>query len=194
MKRLFDIILALVFLSILLVPGLTVALLIIFSSGLPVFFLQKRVGKGEGEFRLIKFRSMHSGAEGGSAITVGGRDPRITSIGYVIRKYKIDEWPQLINVLRGDMSFVGPRPEVPTYVQGYSEDQRRVFEVRPGITDLASIKYRDENELLAGVEDPDRYYRQVILPDKLRMGVEYVDQRSLGMDLRIMWRTFLSIF
>jgi lipopolysaccharide/colanic/teichoic acid biosynthesis glycosyltransferase len=193
-KRLFDLILVLIIGTILFIPGIVISVIILITSGRPVFFLQERIGKGGAPFKLYKFRSMRTDAGKGHAITVGGRDPRITPIGFFIRKYKIDEWPQLINVLKGDMSLVGPRPEVPRYVKDYSPDQRRVLEVRPGITDMASIKYRHENDLLEGKEDPDRYYREIILADKLQMGVEYVDNRSFFGDLKIMWRTFMALW
>jgi len=193
MKRIFDILFSLFFLVILFIPGLIISILILLISGSPIFFLQERIGRNERPFKLFKFRSMRTDAQKGSSITIGSKDSRITPIGSFIRKFKIDEWPQLINVLKGEMSFVGPRPEVPFYVKNYKEEQRKVFLVRPGITDLASIKYKNENERLAGKEDPDKYYRESILPDKLKMGVEYAENNSVWMDLRIMWKTFLAL-
>ncbi len=136
---------------------------------------------------------MRVGADKLGLITVGGRDPRITRSGYFIRKYKLDEFPQLINVLKGDMSIVGPRPEVRKYVDLYTPEQLQVLQVRPGITDPASIRYRNENELLAQVEEPERYYREVIMPDKLRLNLEYVQTMSLGEDLRLIFSTFRAI-
>lgn len=136
---------------------------------------------------------MRIGSDSGSLITVGGRDPRITSSGYYIRKYKLDELPQLINVLRGDMSLVGPRPEVRRYVSLYTEEQMHVLDVRPGITDLASIKYRNENELLEKAEDPDRYYVEVIMQDKLRINLEYVANHSFLYDMKMIFSTFWEI-
>ena len=138
----------------------------------PVFYRQVRVGKGNRDFRLFKFRSMRVGSDRKGLITVGGRDPRVTRSGYYIRKYKLDELPQLINVFTGDMSLVGPRPEVRKYVDLYTPEQMHVLDVRPGITDPASIRYRNENELLAQVEDPDRYYVEVIMQDKLQLNLE----------------------
>ena len=136
---------------------------------------------------------MRVGADKLGLITVGGRDPRITRSGYFIRKYKLDEFPQLINVLKGNMSIVGPRPEVRKYVDLYTPEQLQVLQVRPGITDPASIRYRNENELLAQVEEPERYYREVIMPDKLRLNLEYVQTMSLGEDLRLIFSTFRAI-
>ena len=133
------------------------------------------------------------GSDKGSLITVGGHDARITRSGYFIRKYKLDELPQLINVFLGDMSLVGPRPEVRRYVDLYTEEQRRVLNVRPGITDPASIKYRNENELLEGAEDPERYYIEVIMPDKLRLNIAYATNQSLLGDLRLICETFKAI-
>ena len=147
----------------------------------PVFYRQVRVGKGNRDFRLFKFRSMRVGSDRKGLITVGGRDPRVTRSGYYIRKYKLDELPQLINVFTGDMSLVGPRPEVRKYVDLYTPEQMHVLDVRPGITDPASIRYRNENELLAQVEDPDRYYVEVIMQDKLQLNLEYVEKQSFNL-------------
>lgn len=133
-------------------------------------------------------------ADKGSLITVGGRDPRVTRSGYFVRKYKLDEFPQLINVLKGDMSLVGPRPEVRHYVDMYTEEQMHVLDVRPGITDMASIKYRNENELLEKADDPEQYYIDVIMPDKLRINLEYVRHNSLWYDIKMIFSTFKEIF
>ncbi len=135
---------------------------------------------------------MNTGADKGSLITIGGRDPRITRSGYFIRKYKIDELPQLINVFIGDMSFVGPRPEVRRYVEMYTVEQMQVLSVRPGITDVASIKYRNENEILGSVENPDEYYIRVLMPDKLRLNMEYMDKRTFLSDIKIILITVLG--
>ena len=137
---------------------------------------------------------MRVGSDKGRQITVGEKDPRITRFGYFIRRYKIDELPQLINVFLGDMSIVGPRPEVRKYVDLYSEEQRKVFQVRPGITDLASIKYRNENELLSQVDDPDTYYIDVIMPDKLAINLEYIRHQSFMGDIKIIFNTLFKIF
>ncbi len=159
----------------------------------PVFYRQVRVGRGNKDFRLFKFRSMRVGADKQGLITIGGRDPRVTRSGYFIRKYKLDELPQLINVFVGDMSLVGPRPEVRKYVDMYTEEQLHVLDVRPGITDAASIAYRNENELLEQAENPDQYYIEVIMPDKLRINLEYVANHSFWGDIRLIFRTFWAI-
>ena len=145
------------------------------------------------DFQLFKFRSMRVGSDKKGLITVGGHDPRITRSGYYIRKYKLDEFPQLINVFKGDMSLVGPRPEVRKYVDMYTEEQMHVLDVRPGITYLASIRYRNENELLERVNDPDKYYVEVIMPDKLRINLEYVARHSFTFDIRLIFQTFRAI-
>ena len=193
MKRLFDIVASAIGLLLLSPLFLILAVWIKCESNGPVFYKQKRVGQGNKDFDLYKFRSMRVGADKLGLITVGGRDPRITRSGYFIRKYKLDEFPQLINVLKGDMSIVGPRPEVRKYVDLYTPEQLQVLQVRPGITDPASIRYRNENELLAQVEEPERYYREVIMPDKLRLNLEYVQTMSLGEDLRLIFSTFRAI-
>ena len=159
----------------------------------PVFYKQVRVGRNNMDFQLFKFRSMRVGSDKKGLITVGGHDPRITRSGYYIRKYKLDEFPQLINVFKGDMSLVGPRPEVRKYVDMYTEEQMHVLDVRPGITDLASIRYRNENELLERVNDPDKYYVEVIMPDKLRINLEYVARHSFTFDIRLIFQTFRAI-
>ncbi|KDS39765.1 bacterial sugar transferase family protein [Parabacteroides distasonis str. 3776 D15 iv] len=151
------------------------------------------MGRNNMDFQLFKFRSMRVGSDKKGLITVGGHDPRITRSGYYIRKYKLDEFPQLINVFKGDMSLVGPRPEVRKYVDMYTEEQMHVLDVRPGITDLASIRYRNENELLERVNDPDKYYVEVIMPDKLRINLEYVARHSFTFDIRLIFQTFRAI-
>ena len=155
----------------------------------PVFYRQTRVGWHNKDFRIFKFRSMRVGSDRGSLVTIGGRDPRITKSGYYIRKYKLDEFPQLINVLIGDMSLVGPRPEVRHYVDYWTPEQMRVLDVRPGITDPASIKFRNENELMAQADDPEQYYINVIMQEKLRLYLEYVDNQSFLYDLRLIFAT-----
>lgn len=159
----------------------------------PVFYRQIRVGKGNRDFRLYKFRSMRPDSDKLGLITVGGRDPRVTRSGYYIRKYKLDEFPQLINVFLGDMSLVGPRPEVRKYVDMYTPEQMRVLDVRPGITSLASIRYRNENEILAAAEDPDRTYIEKVMPDKLAIDLEYVGRASLWTDIKLIFSTFREI-
>jgi lipopolysaccharide/colanic/teichoic acid biosynthesis glycosyltransferase len=193
-KRIFDFASSLFGLLILLLPLTLIALLIKADSAGPVFFRQVRVGLKGKQFRIYKFRTMRSDAEKmGLQITVG-RDPRITRIGTFLRKYKVDELPQLINVLLGEMSLVGPRPEVPRYVECYSESERRlVLSVRPGITDLASIEFRNENALLEGVDNPDEVYRTRILPSKMRFYLRYVETQSLWLDFKILIRTLVAI-
>lgn len=158
-----------------------------------VFYRQTRVGRGNRDFRLYKFRSMRVGSDKGSLITIGGRDPRVTRSGYYIRKYKLDELPQLINVFKGDMSLVGPRPEVRKYVDLWTGEQLHVLDVRPGITDPASIRYRNENELLEKADDPDRYYIDVIMQDKIRLYLEYVRNHTLWGDIKLIFKTFAVI-
>lgn len=172
---------------------LILAIWIKLDSQGPVFYRQVRVGRGSRDFKIFKFRSMRTGSDKGSLITVGGHDKRITRSGYFIRKYKLDELPQLINVFTGDMSLVGPRPEVRRYVDMYTEEQLHVLDVRPGITDPASIKYRNENELLEKADDPERYYIDVIMPDKLRLNLEYAVNQSLSGDLKLIFQTFKAI-
>lgn len=193
MKRLFDIVasgLGLLFLSPLF---LVLAIWIILDSPGPVFYRQVRVGRHNKDFRIFKFRSMRVGADKQGLITVGGHDPRITRSGYFIRKYKLDEFPQLINVFVGDMSLVGPRPEVRKYVDMYTAEQMHVLDVRPGVTSLASIRYRNENELLDKAEDPDQFYIDVIMQDKLAIDLEYVRNVSFWYDIKLIFRTFWEI-
>lgn len=156
-------------------------------------YRQQRVGRYGKDFYVYKFRSMRVGADRQGLITVGGRDPRITRIGFFIRKYKLDELPQLFNVLKGDMSLVGPRPEVRKYVDLYTDEQRRVLSVRPGITDYASIEYVDENKILGQAEDADKAYQEQIMPDKIRYNMRYIDNRSIKEYFKIIFLTFRSI-
>ena len=193
-KRLFDIVSSGIGLLCLAPVFVVMAIWIKLDSRGPVFYRQTRVGRYGRDFRIFKFRSMRVGSDKGRQITVGERDPRITRSGYFIRRYKIDELPQLINVFLGDMSIVGPRPEVRKYVDLYSEEQRKVFQVRPGITDLASIKYRNENELLSQVDDPDTYCIDVIMPDKLAINLEYIRHQSFMGDIKIIFNTLFKIF
>lgn len=193
MKRLFDIVasgLGLLCLSPLL---LVVAIWIKLDSPGPVFFRQVRVGRYNKDFRIFKFRSMRVGSDKGSQITVGGHDSRITRSGYFIRKTKIDELPQLINVFIGDMSLVGPRPEVRHYVDMWTPEQLHVLDVRPGITDPASIRYRNENELLEKAEDPEKYYVEVIMQDKIKLYLEYVEKHGFWYDIKLIFQTFYTI-
>ena len=189
MKRLFDIVCSFFGLVILSPLFIFLSLLVGLSSRGGVFYKQQRVGLNGRDFTLYKFRSMATGSDKKGLLTVGGKDSRITKAGYFIRKYKLDELPQLFNVLKGDMSFVGPRPEVRKYVDMYSEEQRRVLSVRPGITDIASMKYRNENDLLAKAENPEQYYIDVIMPDKLALNLNYIDTRNFFRDIKLIFRT-----
>ena len=192
-KRLFDIIFSLIGLVFLAPFLILITIIIKADSKGPVFYIQKRVGKGNKDFRLFKFRSMRIDSDISGLLTVGNKDPRITSSGYYLRKYKLDEIPQLYNVLKGEMSFVGPRPEVRKYVELYNEYQMKVLEVKPGITDLASIKYRNENEILADSDDPEGLYTNEIMPDKIEINLEYISDRSLLKDIRIIIKTLKAV-
>ena len=193
MKRIFDMVASGLGLLVLSPLFVVLAVWIKLDSRGPVFYRQTRVGRYNKDFRLFKFRSMRVGADKQGLITVGGHDPRITRSGYFIRKYKLDELPQLINVFIGDMSLVGPRPEVRKYVDLYTPEQMHVLDVLPGITDMASIRYRNENELLETVDDPDRYYVDVIMQDKLRINLEYVARHSFWFDIQLIFKTFYTI-
>lgn len=193
MKRLFDIVMSFIGLVLLSPIFLVIAIWIKLDSKGPVFYKQTRVGKDGKDFKIFKFRSMRQGSDKQGLITVGGRDPRVTNSGYYIRKYKLDEFPQLINVFLGDMSIVGPRPEVRKYVDLYTEEQLKVLSVRPGITDIASIKYRNENDLLEKAEDADKMYIEIIMPDKLKYNLEYINKKSFIYDIRLIFETLLRI-
>lgn len=193
-KRIFDIVVATAGLLILLPFLVLIALAIALDSKGPILFLQQRIGKGGEPFFLFKFRTMHVGSDKGTAITVGNRDPRITRVGYYLRKSKMDELPQLYNVLKGEMSFVGPRPEVKKFVDLYTPEQRRVLDVAPGMTDYASILFRNENELLAGKRDPVTFYVDHIMPQKLQLNLEYIDSNNLWVDIKILFKTLVVIF
>ena len=188
-KRLFDISASFFGLLLLSPLFLVVALCVGLTGRGGVFYVQTRVGRYGRDFKLYKFRSMRTGSDAKGLLTVGGKDGRITPVGYFIRKYKIEEMPQLFNVLKGDMSLVGPRPEVRKYVALYNSEQMRVLSARPGITDPASIKYRNENDLLAQADDPERFYVEKIMPDKLKINLEYMDNRSFFKDLSVIFRT-----
>lgn len=194
MIRLLDIIFSAVGLLLLSPLFLIIYILIRCESKGGGFYCQQRVGKDGRMFGLYKFRSMRTGSDKKGLITVGGHDSRITRMGYFIRKYKIDELPQLWNVLKGDMSLVGPRPEVKKYVELYTEEQRRVLSVRPGITDYASIEYVDENEILGKADNPDRVYVEEIMPAKIKLNMRYIENRSLKEYFKIIGLTFINIF
>lgn len=193
MKRLFDIVASGLGLIVLSPLFLILAIWIKLDSKGPVFYRQVRVGLHNKDFRIFKFRSMRVGSDKGSLVTIGGHDPRITRSGYFIRKFKFDELPQLINVFIGDMSLVGPRPEVRHYVDYWTPEQMHVLDVRPGITDPASIKFRNENELMEQAEDPEKYYIEVIMQEKLKLYLEYVDNHSFFGDIGLIFKTFWVI-
>jgi len=189
LKRLFDILASLIGL-ILLSPFLVlISLAVAITSGFPVFYLQTRVGKNNVDFKLFKFRSMANNSDKKGLLTVGGRDPRITSVGYFLRKYKLDELPQLFNVLFGSMSLVGPRPEVRKYVDMYNEEQKKVLSVQPGITDYASLDYINENELLAKSQNPEETYIKEVMPAKLQLNLKYINEAGLATDLKLIFKT-----
>ena len=193
MKRLFDIVASGLGLIVLSPLFLILAIWIKLDSKGPVFYRQVRVGYKNKDFRIFKFRSMRVGADKGSLVTIGGRDPRVTKSGYWIRKFKLDELPQLINVFIGDMSLVGPRPEVRHYVDYWTPEQMHVLDVRPGITDPASIKFRNENELMEKAEDPEKFYIEVIMQEKIKLYLEYVEKHSFFYDLGLIFKTFWVI-
>ena len=194
MTRFFDILFSFFGLVILSPLFVIIWLIIVLTSKGSGFYKQIRVGKNGADFSLYKFRSMRKDADKGSLITVGGRDPRITKIGYFIRKFKIDELPQLFNVLKGDMSLVGPRPEVRKYVDLYTDEQKKVLSVRPGITDYASIEYVDENEILGKAENPDEVYVNQIMPDKIKLNMKYIENQSVKEYFKIIFLTVFKIF
>jgi lipopolysaccharide/colanic/teichoic acid biosynthesis glycosyltransferase len=192
-KRIFDLLFAIFGLIILAPLMLGIAIIIKICSRGPIFFRQKRIGRFGMPFTMYKFRTMVPGAEWlGEKITVG-QDVRITPVGVFLRKYKFDELPQLFNVLKGEMSFVGPRPELEKYVQVYPEDFEEILKIRPGLSDLASIKYRDEASILTKKADPEEYYCNVILPDKLSLSKQYIKTISFKSDLSIIGNTLRSI-
>ncbi len=192
--RIVDVLAALTGLILLCPLFVIVALWIVLDNPGPIFYRQQRVGRDGKDFGLWKFRSMRVGSDKTGLITVGERDNRITRAGYYIRKYKLDELPQLINVLAGDMSLVGPRPEVRKYVDLYTPEQRKVLSVRPGITDYASIEYIDENRLLAQSADPDKTYVEEIVPAKIALNMRYINHQMIGEYFKIIFLTIWKIF
>jgi hypothetical protein len=192
-KRIFDITLSLILLSIFFPFGLLISAWILIESSGGVFYRQLRIGQKGIPFKMFKFRSMRQNSDKLGQLTVGMRDPRITRSGYFIRKYKLDEFPQFINVLKGDMSIVGPRPEVQEFVDLYTNEQRKILNVKPGITDYASLEYFKENELLGLSDDPRKTYVEEIMPAKIQLNMKYIQHPGLLNDIKIMWRTFLKI-
>lgn len=194
LKRSFDIFFSFFGLILLSPLLLIIAVLIKSDSKGPVIYRQTRVGKNGMDFEMLKFRSMRPGSESKGLLTVGGKDSRITKTGYFIRKYKLDELPQLINVLKGDMSIVGPRPEVRKYVLLYEENQKKVLNVKPGITDTASIRYKNENELLESSDNPEEFYIKEIMPNKIKMNLDYLNDRSFFKDIKVILNTLKALF
>ena len=193
-KRLFDIFFSLIMLVILSPVFLFIIVAVIVDSRGGAFFGQTRIGKNEEPFKLWKFRTMRPDSENKGQLTIGARDSRITRVGFVLRKYKIDELPQLWNVFVGEMSMVGPRPEVPRYVAMYNQEQKGVLSVKPGITDYASLLYFEESELLAKSANPEQTYISEVMPAKLRLNLEYIRSNSFGGDLRIIAQTVKRMF
>lgn len=193
-KRIFDVSMAIIGGLILLPFMLIISLCIVLSSRGGVFFIQDRIGRKGKTFSLFKFRTMKPGSEASGQLTVGGRDPRITGIGNFLRKTKLDELPQFLNIIAGDMSFVGPRPEVPRYVAIYTDEQLKVLDVRPGLTDYASLEYFEENKLLGESDDPEKTYIEEVMPAKLALSLRYIEEQGFGTDLKIIFRTIGKIF
>lgn len=193
MKRAFDVLFSLIGIIVLLPVFIIISLLIIIDSKGGILYKQERTGKGDEIFKVFKFRTMRPDSFSKGALTVGSRDPRITKVGYYLRKYKLDELPQLFNVLFGDMSFVGPRPEVKKYTDLYNTAQKKVLTVRPGITDYASIKFRNENDLLSVSDNPEQLYIDEIMPEKLDLNLKYINDNSLFKDIKIIFDTFYVI-
>ncbi len=193
MKRLFDIFFSITGIICSSPVLLAIWVLIKLESKGPAIFKQTRVGLNNTDFVMYKFRSMYLQAEKSGQLTVGMRDPRITRVGYFLRRFKLDEIPQLLNVLNGSMSFVGPRPEVRKYVNHYNAEQLRVLSVKPGITDYASLKYYKENELLGKSADPEKEYVEIIMPEKLALNIQYINNNSLIGDMFIMLQTLAKI-
>lgn len=193
MKRIFDVLFSLIVILCFFSFGLIISILIKLSSSGGIFYSQIRIGKNAKPFKIYKFRSMKIDSDHSQKLTIGMKDPRITSIGFFIRKYKLDEFPQFINVLIGNMSIVGPRPEVKEYVDRYSDEQRKILSLKPGITDYASIEYFKENELLAASSDPEKTYIEEIMPAKLKLNEKYLENQSLGHDIQIIWKTIKKV-
>ncbi len=193
MKRIFDLFFSIVFIILLSPFFLLFSLLIVIDSPGSVFYRQQRVGKDGKDFFLIKFRTMRAGADRSSLLTIGSRDQRITRVGYFLRKYKLDELPQLFNIICGEMSIVGPRPEVRKYAALYNTEQLKVLSVLPGLTDYASLKYINESDMLSQSNDPEALYLNEIMPAKLKLNLQYIDERNFMTDLKIILMTIKRI-
>jgi len=189
MKRLLDLLLSITALILLIIPGVIIAVCIVLDSKGGVFFKQERVGRFGHPFRLYKFRSMTSKAEKAGKLTVGSRDNRVTRVGHFLRQNKLDELPQLLNIIKGEMSIVGPRPEVPEFVAFYTNDQKEILKMRPGLTSLASLAYFEESRLLAESDDPQKTYIEEIMPAKLALDMPYLVEQSFFGDCRLILRT-----
>lgn len=194
MKRLFDLIFSFFGLLVISPLLLIIAIIIKIDSKGKILYRQERIGKNEIPFKILKFRTMYEGSDKKGLLTIGNSDKRVTAFGRFLRKHKIDELPQLINVLKGEMSFVGPRPEVKKYVDMYTNEQREILKVRPGITDVASLEYIDEVEVLAQVGDPEKAYIEVIMPHKIDMNKKYLEHRNLWTDFQLIFRTVFKMF
>lgn len=193
LKRSFDVVFSILGLITLSPILLVISLLIKLDSKGPILFMQGRVGKDNVDFDIYKFRTMRVQSDKKGLLTLGNDDARITKIGYFLRRYKIDEFPQLINIIKGDMSFVGPRPELRYYVNFYNENDMNIFKVRPGITGLASLKYRNEVELLKAAKDPEKFFIETIIPDKLRFNKTYIKKQSFFFDLKLIGLTIIKV-
>ena len=193
LKRLFDTVFSFIGLVVFLPLMATIVILIRKEDGGSVFYRGIRVGRYERPFKISKFRTMVVNAEKLGGPSTAGDDPRVTKIGRFLRKYKLDELPQLINVLKGEMSFVGPRPEVPMEVEAYNDEERRILTVNPGITDYASLKFHNEGEILRGSSDPHQTYREKIRPEKLRLALKYVEEQSFSVDLKMIFETIKTL-
>ncbi len=192
-KRIFDLFFSTLGLIILTPILIIISLLIVFDSRGGIFYKQKRVGKGNIDFSMFKFRTMQTGSDKKGLLTIGDKDNRVTKVGYFLRKFKIDELPQLINILKGDMSFVGPRPEVRKYVDLYNEEQLMVLSVRPGLTDFSSLDFINESEILSQSQNPEETYINVIMPAKLELCKKYINEASFLTDIKIIVKTILKI-
>lgn len=193
LKRGFDIVFSGIGIVFLTPVFFTIIILQLINSGLPIFYIQNRVGKNNIDFKLYKFRTMFIQSDKKGLLTIGGRDSRVTKLGYYLRKYKLDELPQLFNVFFGTMSLVGPRPEVRKYVDLYSTQQLKVLSVKPGITDYASLEFINENELLLQASQPEQTYINEVMPEKLNLNLKYIDEKNMLVDFKIILKTILKI-
>lgn len=192
-KRFFDLFLAIVGLLLLSPFLILVAILVKLDSPGPALFIQNRVGRHNKDFKIYKFRTMRIQSQKKGLLTIGNNDSRVTKVGYFLRRYKIDEFPQLLNIIKGDMSFVGPRPELRYYVNFYKPEDLMILRVRPGITGLASLKYRNEVELLKQADDPESYFINTIIPDKLRYNKLYISKQNFFFDLYLILLTVIRV-